>query len=74
MTKRHWKTSWNRHRTERLVLSCTPEEATLVRDMADERGESVQGYLMALVTRAAARRRREGRSTGQEGVGYTTDF
>jgi hypothetical protein len=60
MTKRHWKTSWNRHRTERLVLSCTPEEATLVRDMADERGESVQGYLMALVTRAAARRRREG--------------
>ena len=58
MTKRHWKRSWNRHRTERLVLSCTPEEATLVRELADERGETVQGYLMALVLRAAARSRR----------------
>jgi len=27
VTKRHWRASWNRHRTERLVLSCTPEEA-----------------------------------------------
>jgi uncharacterized protein (DUF1778 family) len=59
MTKRDWKTSWNRHRTERLVLSCTPEEAQLVRNMADERGETVQSYLMQLVLRAAARSRRQ---------------
>ena len=58
MTKRHWRASWNRHRTERLVLSCTPEEAALVRGLADERGETVQGYLMALVLKAAARSRR----------------
>ena len=58
-TKRHWKESWNRHRTVRLVLSCTPEEATLVRDLAAERGETTQGYLMHLVLRAAARSRRE---------------
>jgi hypothetical protein len=64
MTKRHWKQSWNRHRTQRLVLSCTPEEASLVRDMARERGETVQGYLMALVLRAAARSRRT--AQGQE--------
>jgi len=58
MTKRHWKQSWNRHRTVRLVLSCTPEEAKLVRDMADELGQTVQAYLMALVLRAAAKHRR----------------
>ena len=67
MTKRHWKQSWNRHRTQRLVLSCTPEEASLVRDMARERGETVQDYLMALVLRAAARSRRT--AQGQEEVG-----
>ena len=59
MTKRHWKISWNRHRTERLVLSCTVEEAKLVRDMANERGETVQDYLMNLVVKAAARSRRD---------------
>jgi uncharacterized protein (DUF1778 family) len=59
MTKRHWKESWNRHRTERLVLSCTPEEAALVKGLAEERGETVQTFLMALVTRAAARNRRK---------------
>ena len=59
MTKRHWKESWNRHRTARLVLSCTAEEASLVRGLASERGETVQTYLMALVTRAAARSRRK---------------
>jgi hypothetical protein len=58
-TKRHWKDSWNRHRTARLVLSCTPEEASLVRGLAEERGETVQTYLMSLVTRAAARSRRK---------------
>ena len=60
MTKRHrdWKTSWNRHRTVRLVLSCTPEEATLVRELAEASGQTVQSYLMGLVLRAAARRRR----------------
>jgi hypothetical protein len=58
-TKRHWKESWNRHRTERLVLSCTSEEASLVKGLASERGETVQTYLMALVTRAAARSRRK---------------
>ena len=58
-TKRHWKESWNRHRTERLVLSCTSEEASLVKGLAEERGETVQTYLMALVTRAAARSRRK---------------
>ena len=59
MTKRHWKESWNRHRTERLVLSCTSEEASLVRGLAEERGETVQTFLMSLVTRAAARSRRK---------------
>ena len=59
MTKRHWKDVWNRHRTARLVLSCTAEEASLVRGLAEERGETVQTYLMALVTRAAARSRRK---------------
>ena len=70
MTKRHWKTSWNRHRTQRLVLSCTPEEATLVRELADERGETVQDYLMALVLKAAARSRRTAiaKATGREEV------
>ena len=58
-TKRHWKESWNRHRTARLVLSCTPEEASLVKGLAEERGETVQTYLMSLVTRAAARSRRK---------------
>ena len=57
--KRHWRTGWNRHRTQRLVLSCTPEEAALVRALAAERGETVQGLLMSLVTRAAARSRRK---------------
>ena len=57
--KRDWKESWNRHRTERLVLSCTSEEASLVKGLAEERGETVQTYLMALVTRAAARSRRK---------------
>jgi hypothetical protein len=57
-TKRHWKESWNRHRAQRLVLSCTPEEAKLVRGLADERGETIQAYLMHLVLRAAARDRR----------------
>jgi hypothetical protein len=57
MTKRDWK-SWNRHRTTRLTLSCTPEEATLVKTLAREHGETVQTYLMSLVTRAAARSRR----------------
>lgn len=68
MTKRHWRASWNRHRTERLVLSCTPEEAALVRELAAERGETVQSYLMALVLRAAARSRRAAiaKGTGQE--------
>ena len=59
MTKRHWKESWNRHRTARLVLSCTPEEASLVKGLAEERGETVQTYLMSLGTRAAARSRRK---------------
>ena len=58
-TKRHWKDGWNRHRTARLVLSCTAEEASLVRGLAEERGETVQTYLMSLVTRAAARSRRK---------------
>jgi hypothetical protein len=58
-TKRHWKESWNRHRAQRLVLSCTPEEAKLVRGLADERGETIQAYLMHLVLRAAARDRRQ---------------
>ena len=58
MTKRHWRASWNRHRTERLVLSCTPEEAALVRELAEASGQTVQSYLMGLVLRAAARRRR----------------
>ena len=58
MTKRHWKTSWNRHRTQRLVLSCTPGEAKLVRELAEASGQTVQSYLMGLVLRAAARRRR----------------
>jgi len=62
MTKRHWKTSWNRHRTERLVLSCTSEEATLVRGLAGDREKTVQAYLMSLVLRDAARRRREERA------------
>jgi hypothetical protein len=68
MTKRHWRASWNRHRTERLVLSCTPEEAALVRGLADEREETVQSYLMALVLKAAARSRRTAiaKGTGQE--------
>ena len=68
MTKRHWRASWNRHRTERLVLSCTPEEAALVRELAAERGETVQSYLMALVLKAAARSRRTAiaKGTGQE--------
>lgn len=56
MTKREWKTSWNRHRPERLVLSCTPAEATLVRELAD--GQTVQSYLMSLIVKAAARQRR----------------
>ena len=58
-TKRHWKDGWNRHRTERLVLSCTADEAALVRGLAAERGETVQDLLMSLVTRAAARSRRK---------------
>ena len=58
MTKRHWKKSWNRHRTERLVLSCTSEESLLVRSLAAASGQTIQGYLMGLVLRAAARRRR----------------
>jgi hypothetical protein len=68
MTKRHrdWKTSWNRHRTVRLVLSCTPEEATLVRELAAERGETVQAYLMHLVLRAAARSRRQTITTKED--------
>ena len=59
MKHRHWKKSWNRHRTERLILSCTKHEAALVRGLAAERGETVQGLLMSLVTRAAARSRRK---------------
>ena len=55
---RHWRDDWNRHRTTRLVLSCTPEEATMVRSLAAEKGVSIQGYLMSLVVRAAARARR----------------
>jgi hypothetical protein len=58
-TKRHWERGWNRHRTQRLVLSCTLGEAALVRELAAERGETVQGLLMSLVTRAAARSRRK---------------
>ena len=60
MTKsqRHWKLGWNRHRTTRLVLSCTPSEADLVRGLAEEHEQSVQAYLMSLVLRAAARSRR----------------
>ena len=57
MTKRHWK-NWNRFRTERLVLSCTSSEATLVRSLAEASGQTIQGYLMGLVLRAAARQRR----------------
>jgi|6_EtaG_2_1085325.scaffolds.fasta_scaffold315717_1 hypothetical protein len=64
--KRHWLTSWNRHRTVRLVLSCTPEEATLVRELAAERGETVQAYLMHLVLRAAARSRRQTITTKED--------
>ena len=68
MTKRHWDRGWNRHRTVRLVLSCTPEEAKLVRRLADEREETVQSYLMALVLKAAARSRRTAitQAPGQE--------
>ena len=58
MTKRHWDLGWNRHRKVRLVLSCTPEEAALVRGLAEEHEQSVQAYLMSLVLRAAARSRR----------------
>ena len=61
-TKRHWKESWNRHRTVRLVLSCSEAEAKLVRGLADESGETVQGWLMALVLKAAARSRRTARA------------
>jgi hypothetical protein len=57
MTKRDWK-SHNRHRTTRLTLSCTPEEATLVRALAREHEKTVQAYLMELVLRQAARSRR----------------
>jgi hypothetical protein len=63
---RQWVESWNRYRPVRLVLSCTPEEATLVRNMARERGETVQAYLMHLVVRAAARQRRT--DTGEGGA------
>ena len=60
MTKnhRHWKLDWNRHRTQRLVLSCTTEEAALVRGLAEEHDLSVQAYLMSLVLRSAAKSRR----------------
>ena len=49
-------------------MSCTSEEAQLVRDMADERDQTIQGYLMGLVLHAAARSRRAARAktTGQE--------
>ena len=57
--QRHWERGWNRHRKIRLVLSTTPDEAALVRALAAERGETVQGLLMSLVTRAAARSRRQ---------------
>ena len=57
--QRHWERGWNRHRKIRLVLSTTPSEAALVRELAAERGETVQGLLMSLVTRAAARSRRK---------------
>jgi|6_EtaG_2_1085325.scaffolds.fasta_scaffold01509_2 hypothetical protein len=57
--QRHWERGWNRHRKIRLVLSTTPDEAALVRALAAERGETVQGLLMSLVTRAAARSRRK---------------
>jgi hypothetical protein len=45
--------SCNRYRSVRLVLSCTPEEAQLVRRLAE--GRTVQSYLMNLVITAAAR-------------------
>ena len=57
--QRHWERGWNRHRKIRLVLSTTPSEAALVRELAAERGETVEGLLMSLVTRAAARSRRK---------------
>lgn len=57
--QRHWERGWNRYRKIRLVLSTTPDEAALVRALAAERGETVQGLLMSLVTRAAARSRRK---------------
>jgi hypothetical protein len=50
---RHWKTSWNRHREIRFVLSCTPDEAKLVKKLAQ--GQSTQSYLMGLVLEAAQR-------------------
>lgn len=56
--KRHWQKSYNRHRTVRLVLSCTPEEAALVRGLAEERDESIQAFLMRLALKDAARSRR----------------
>jgi len=43
-------------------LSCTSEEARIVRDMADERDQTIQGYLMGLVLHAAARSRRAARA------------
>lgn len=45
--------SWTRSRSVRLVLSCTPKEAQLVRRLAE--GRTVQSYLMHLVITAAAR-------------------
>lgn len=59
MKHRHWRTGWNRYRTIRLVLSTTPGEAALVRELAAEKEETVQTYLMSLVLRAAARSRRK---------------
>lgn len=47
--QRHWLTGWNRQRPERLVLSCTHEEAAMVRGLAAARSETVQIFLMSLV-------------------------
>ena len=50
---RHWQSSWNRTREIRFVLSCTPDEAKLVRGLAEASGQTIQDYLMGLVLEAA---------------------
>ena len=53
MDKRHWKTSWNRTRPRRFVLSATEEEAQQLLDMCEIAGLSVQSFLFECVQHAA---------------------